>query len=115
VHANALRVLRFRGRIGGQSSALADAGRHAGAGLLMSWTGAAPRIRYDLHLQASVYEIHLDALLPRVCELAADSPVRAIKVAACEFLHACKACASDLGGTRRFNQVSHPLSKCRKA
>jgi DNA-dependent protein kinase catalytic subunit len=77
------------GRLGGDSIHLIGAVNLAAAGTEseMAWD-TVPRVKFAVPFHDMKSEIYLDALLPRIVELAENASERQTKVAACELLHA---------------------------
>lgn len=83
-----LRIIRLLGSVGGDAVALVH-GKRSAPPAEGRWE-VAPRVGFDLPLpQEMDMLVHLDAVLPRVVELATSSMVYREKAAACELLEAC--------------------------
>lgn len=82
------RVLRFLGRLGGRTNALVGAGSKGDLASEISWDRT-KRVHVSIPFPIRDHpQIFLDALLPRIVELAESSSDRRTKVSACELLHA---------------------------
>eukprot|EP01043_Picozoa_sp_COSAG02_P046936 COSAG02_NODE_4444_length_5348_cov_2.881120_1_plen_1123_part_10 len=82
------RVLRFLGRFGGRANALVGAGLIDDLASEISWDRT-ERVHVSIPFPIRDHpQIFLDALLPRIVELAESSSDRRTKVSACELLHA---------------------------
>eukprot|EP00897_Mesotaenium_endlicherianum_P010382 jgi/Mesen1/9372/ME000610S08690 len=86
-----LRVQRFLGKLGGHAHLLVPDGELRGpdgnSSAADKWDSA-QRVKLTLPFRDEKPAIWLDALLPRLVELAHAAPLRQTKVAACEALHA---------------------------